>query len=124
MLYAISPSAAVVSNNTMMIERRKVDDISESLAENSPNTTARYGNPVRERCVPQIAPTLYRVDAAYERRSGGRELGIWQETHHQMHQGKNAACQCGYGQQLDHAHQWETNRQCDQQLDITAANPP
>jgi len=40
-----------------------------------------------------------------------------------MHQGKNAAGQRGYGQQLDHAHQWETNRQRDQQLDIAAANP-
>ena len=40
-----------------------------------------------------------------------------------MHQGKNAAGQRGYGQQLNHAHQWETNRQCDQQLDIAAANP-
>ena len=40
-----------------------------------------------------------------------------------MHQGKNAAGQRGYGQQLDHAHQWETNRQCDQQFDIAAANP-
>jgi hypothetical protein len=50
-----------------------------------------------------MAPTLYRVDAACERRSGGREFGIWQETHHQMHQGKNAAGQRGYGQQLNHA---------------------
>ena len=39
------------------------------------------------------------------------------------YQGKNAAGQRGYGQQLNHAHQWETNRQCDQQLDIAAANP-
>ena len=39
-----------------------------------------------------------------------------------MHHGKNAARQRGYGQQLNHAHQWETNRQCDQQLDIAAAN--
>ena len=41
-----------------------------------------------------------------------------------MHQGKNASGQCGYGQQLNHAHQWEADRQCDQQLDIAAANPP
>jgi hypothetical protein len=40
-----------------------------------------------------------------------------------MHQGKNAAGQRGDGQQLNHAHQRKTDRQCDQQLDIAAANP-
>src|SRR5437773_724409 len=106
-----------------MIERRKLDDISKSFAENGPDTTAGYGDPVRQRRMSQIAPTLYRVDAADERRSGGREPGIWQVTHHQMHQGKNAAGQRGYGQQLNDARQRETNRQGNEQLDVPAANP-
>src|SRR5262249_22892423 len=119
----MSTSAAVASNSTMMIERRKVDDMSESLAENSPNTTARYGNPLGQRWVPQIAPPLYRVDGAHGRGSGGREFGIWQQAQNQIHQGKTAARQRSYSQQFDYAHQWETNRQGDQQLDIAAAYP-
>ena len=70
-----------------------------------------------------MAPTLHCVHAACERRSGRRWFGIRQLAHHQMHQRKHTAGQRGYGQQLNHAHQWETNRQCDQQLDIAAANP-
>src|ERR1019366_8918671 len=97
----MSPSALVASNSTTMIERRRVDDMSKSFVENGPNTTARYGYPVRQRCVPQMAPTLYRVDAAYERRSGGRQPGIWQEGHHQMNPGKKAARARRYGQQLN-----------------------
>ena len=40
-----------------------------------------------------------------------------------MHQSKNAAGQRSYGQQVNYAHQWQTNRQRDQQLYIAAANP-
>src|SRR5215472_3968601 len=113
----MSPSAVVASTSTMMIERRKADDMSESFAQNAPNTTARYGYPVRQGCASQMAPTLYRADAAYERRSRGRQPGIWQVAHHQMHQGKNAPGQRGYGQQLDHARQRQADRQSNQQLD-------
>src|SRR5271157_2206555 len=119
----MSPSAAVASNSTMMIERRKADDMSEPLAEKSPNTAARDGGPVRERRPPQIAPTLDRADATEQRRSGGRCPGIGQETHHEMRRGKNGAGQRGYGQQLNQARQREANGQRGQQLDVAAADP-
>ena len=68
----------------------------------SPNTAARYGGPVRQRRAPHMAPPLDRVDAAQERRSGGRWLRMGQGTHHEMRERKNGAGQRGHGQQLNH----------------------
>src|SRR6185437_6317695 len=118
----MSPNAVVANNSTMMIDRRNADDMSKSPTENGPDTTARYGHPIRQRCVSQMPPTLYCVDAAYERRASWRELGIWQVAHHQMDQRKNAAGQRRCSQQLNHTRQRQTNRQCNQQFDVAAAN--
>src|SRR5205814_10629555 len=99
------------------------DDLSESYVQNGPDAAARYGNAITQRPMSQMAATLDDIEAAHERRSGGRQSGIWQEAHYQMHQGKNAAGQRGYGQQLNDACQRETNRQSNQQLDIAATHP-
>src|SRR3984957_19017738 len=119
----MSPSAAVANNKTMMIERRKADDMSKPVAEKSPNPAARYGGPVRQRRAPHVAPALDGIDAAQEGRSGGRWFRMGQGTHHEMRGGKTGAGQRGHSQQLKHPRQGEADRQSDQELDIAPAHP-
>ncbi len=75
-LYAISPSAAgreQQHHDDREAQSRRHGQ--SSVSENSPNTAARYGGPVRQRRLPHVTPTLDRIDAAQQRRLRGRRPG-------------------------------------------------
>src|SRR5438105_4784952 len=102
MLKAIRASAVVAKSKTAIIDSRKADDISKSFAKNGPSAAACDRNPIWKRGLPQMAPTLHRIDAADHRRSGRGQPRIRQVPHDHMHHGKEAAGERRDRQQLNY----------------------